>query len=181
MQETQSWRFNAGSIPGSGRSPGAGNGNPLQYSCMKNPMDRGAWQATVQAVIKNQTWLSTHIHTLNVKRAFPCPFKTQHSGWGSPSHVVTEDPASSQLLAQPSSTSSSGDTRVQAWPWLSPASPQHMARIEEAAKHAAGGLGEGGCGLRRPLADADCYQKGSRRRRILDHFLRTEKDANWKN
>ena len=36
-----------GSIPGSGRSPGAGNGNPLQYSCLENPMDRGAWQATV--------------------------------------------------------------------------------------------------------------------------------------
>ena len=35
------------SIPGSGRSPGAGNGSPLQYSCLKNPMDRGAWQATV--------------------------------------------------------------------------------------------------------------------------------------
>ena len=36
-----------GSIPGSGRSPGEGNGNPLQYSCLENPMDRGAWQATV--------------------------------------------------------------------------------------------------------------------------------------
>jgi len=37
----------AGSIPGWGRSPGEGNGNPLQYSCLENPMDRGAWQATV--------------------------------------------------------------------------------------------------------------------------------------
>ena len=36
-----------GSIPGSGRPPGEGNGNPLQYSCLENPMDRGAWQATV--------------------------------------------------------------------------------------------------------------------------------------
>jgi len=36
-----------GSSPGSGRSPGEGNGNPLQYSCLENPMDRGAWQATV--------------------------------------------------------------------------------------------------------------------------------------
>ena len=35
-----------GSIPGSGRSPGGGNGNPLQYSCLGNPMDRGAWQAS---------------------------------------------------------------------------------------------------------------------------------------
>ena len=38
-----------GSIPGSGRSPGEGNGNPLQYSCLGNPMDRGTWQATVYA------------------------------------------------------------------------------------------------------------------------------------
>ena len=37
----------AGSIPGWGRSPGGGNSNPLQYSCLENPMDRGAWQATV--------------------------------------------------------------------------------------------------------------------------------------
>ena len=37
----------SGSIPGSGRSPGEGNGNPLQYSCLGNPMDNGAWQATV--------------------------------------------------------------------------------------------------------------------------------------
>ena len=40
-----------GSIPGSGRSPGGGNGNPLQYSCLDNPMDRGAWRATVQEVM----------------------------------------------------------------------------------------------------------------------------------
>ena len=40
------------SIPGSGRSPGVGNGNPLQYSCLGNPMDRGAWRATVHGVTK---------------------------------------------------------------------------------------------------------------------------------
>ena len=44
-----------GSIPGSGRSPGGGNGDSLQYSCMGNPMDRGAWQATVHGVAKSQT------------------------------------------------------------------------------------------------------------------------------
>ena len=43
----------AGSIPGSGTS-GEGNGNPLQYSCLKNPMDRGAWWATIQRVTENQ-------------------------------------------------------------------------------------------------------------------------------
>ena len=47
-----------GLIPGSGRSPGEGNGNPLQYSCLENPMDGGAWQATVHGVAKSQTQLS---------------------------------------------------------------------------------------------------------------------------
>ena len=47
-----------GSIPGSGRSPGEGNGNPLQYSCLGNPMDRGAWQSTVHGVSESQTQLS---------------------------------------------------------------------------------------------------------------------------
>ena len=54
-----------GSIPGSGRSPGEGNGNPLHYSCPENSMDRGAWWATVHGVAKSQTHLShnTHTHT----------------------------------------------------------------------------------------------------------------------
>ena len=44
-----------GSIPGSGRSPGEGNGNPLQYSCLENPTDGGAWWATVHGVAKSCT------------------------------------------------------------------------------------------------------------------------------
>ena len=48
----------AGLIPGSGRYPGERNGSPCQYSCLKNPMDRGAWQATVHGVAKSQTQLS---------------------------------------------------------------------------------------------------------------------------
>ena len=47
-----------GSIPGSGRSSGEGNGKPLQYSCLKNPMDRGACQATVCGFVNSQTQLS---------------------------------------------------------------------------------------------------------------------------
>ena len=47
-----------GSIPGSGRSPGEGNGNPLQYSCLENPMEEGAWWATVHRVAKSRTRLS---------------------------------------------------------------------------------------------------------------------------
>ena len=53
------------SIPGSGRSPGAGHSNPLQYSCLENPTDRGAWTATVHEVTKSQTLLKqlgTHTH-----------------------------------------------------------------------------------------------------------------------
>ena len=53
-----------GSIPGSGRSPGEGNGSPLQCSCLENPMDRGYWQTTVHGVSKSQTQLSNgaYIH-----------------------------------------------------------------------------------------------------------------------
>ena len=47
-----------GSILGSGRSPGGGHGNPLQYSSLENPMDRGAWRATVHGVAESQTQLS---------------------------------------------------------------------------------------------------------------------------
>ena len=48
---------NVGLIPGLERYPGEGNGNPAQYSCLENPMDRGAWQATVHGVAKSQTQL----------------------------------------------------------------------------------------------------------------------------
>ena len=44
-----------GSVPGSGRSPGGGHGNPLQHSCLENPMDRGAWRAIVHRVTKSPT------------------------------------------------------------------------------------------------------------------------------
>ena len=52
----------AGLIPGSGRSPGEGNGNPLQYSCLENSIDRGAWQATVHGVTESQTQLNMNTH-----------------------------------------------------------------------------------------------------------------------
>ena len=55
-----------GSVPGLGRSPGGGHGNPLQYSCLENPIDRGSWWATVHRVAKSQTQLkqlSTHAQT----------------------------------------------------------------------------------------------------------------------
>ena len=63
-----------GSMPGSGRSPGEGNGNPLQYSGLENSMDRGAWQATVHGVAKSQTRQSDftftfHFHALEKEMA----------------------------------------------------------------------------------------------------------------
>ena len=61
-----------GSVPGSGRSPGEGNGNPLQYSCLENFMDRGAWLATVHGVTRSQTQLSTE------SRISPLPLPWAH-------------------------------------------------------------------------------------------------------
>ena len=59
----------AGSIPGSRRSPGGGSGNPLQCSCLENSMDRGAWWATVHGVAKSQTRLKQfNTHTRTVAR-----------------------------------------------------------------------------------------------------------------
>ena len=60
-----------GFIPGSGRSPGEGDDNPLQYSCLENSMDRGAWQSAVHGVAKSQTWLSNNTHPEYI---FPCYF-----------------------------------------------------------------------------------------------------------
>ena len=51
-----------GSIPGLGRSPEGGNGNPFQYSCLKNPKDRGAWEATVHWITKSRTHWATNFH-----------------------------------------------------------------------------------------------------------------------
>ena len=54
-KESASKAGDSSSIPGSGRSPGEGNGKPLQYSCLENPMDRGAWQVTIHGVAKSWT------------------------------------------------------------------------------------------------------------------------------
>ena len=61
------------SLPGSGRSPGRGHSNPFQYSCLENPMDRGAWWATVHGVTKSQTWLkwlSMYTHCSEETKSF---------------------------------------------------------------------------------------------------------------
>ena len=61
-----------GSIPGSGRSPEEGDGNPLQYSCLENPKDREAWWATIQGVTESPAWLRVHAEQLK------CPYRVEN-------------------------------------------------------------------------------------------------------
>ena len=60
-----------GSIPGLGRSPGEGNGNPLQNFCLENPTDRGAWWAAVHGVTKSRTQLKRLSSSIHIQRSFP--------------------------------------------------------------------------------------------------------------
>ena len=141
-----------GSIPGWGRSPRWGNGNPLQSSCLGNPMDRGAWRATVHGVSKSQTLLSnwacvcvcahTHTHTHytmcphggpDKTRASEFIFKVQTWSSSSKSPYLSQCYAlSSKVPSRPSDSSlthlpPSGCHRFQS-PWitsLTPASPLH--------------------------------------------------------
>ena len=71
-----------GSIPGSGRPPGEGNGNPLQYCCLENPIDRDAWWATVHGIAKSRTQLSNFTFSISflsihksIKYTYLCMYK----------------------------------------------------------------------------------------------------------
>ena len=79
-----------GSIPGSGRTPGEGNGTPLQYSCLENPMDRGAWQATDHGVTKSQTRLNIYVQTCKTN-------SVQYNGLQSKVSCFAEDPGCHML------------------------------------------------------------------------------------
>ena len=70
----------AGSMPGLGRTPGGGHGNPLQYFCLENPMEREAWWATVYGITKSQTGLSMHAHKLNQVLISLSPVKDAETG-----------------------------------------------------------------------------------------------------
>ena len=83
MQEAKKKKKNADSIPRLGRSFGGGNGNPLQYSCLENSVDRKAWWATVHGTAKNQTQLSTHashIRTAVIIIKIPALYKVPATG-----------------------------------------------------------------------------------------------------
>ena len=84
-----------GSIPGSGRSPGGGHGNPLQYSCLENPVDRGAWQAAVHGAAKSQTRLERLNSSMCVCHvcARPPPFVSEWISDVLPSHGSPKVPS----------------------------------------------------------------------------------------
>ena len=83
MRETLVWSL--GPIPGLGSSPGEGNGNPLQYSYLENPMDWGAWWAAVHGVTKNRTWLSDFTYLLNLPLLY---LKMEEGVWGKQSRKL---------------------------------------------------------------------------------------------
>ena len=70
-----------GSIPGLGRSPGEGNSNPLQYSCLVNSMESKAWQATFYVVAKSWTWLNTHTPLLRRQTVYVTCFQRLTLAW----------------------------------------------------------------------------------------------------
>ena len=86
-----------GSIPGLGRSPGEGNGKPLQYSCLENPMDGGAWWATVHGVSKSRTWLNDFTFTHSSILAWRIPWIEERGGLQSLGHKELE---TTERLAQ---------------------------------------------------------------------------------
>ena len=77
-----------GSIPRLGRSPGEGNGNPLQYSFLENPMDRGAWQTTEHGVAKSWTWQSNWVHT-HIYTHTPCKKLLFLLDYSTDAHIVS--------------------------------------------------------------------------------------------
>ena len=97
-----------GSIPGSGRSPGEGNDNPLQCSCLENPMDRGAWQATVHGVAKRRTRLSDFTFTFSEEELNTYSNKYGHNRASRVALVVKNPPANAEDVRKAGSIPGSG-------------------------------------------------------------------------
>ena len=91
------------SVPAWGRPPGGGNSNPLQYSCLGNPMDRGAWQATVRGVSKSQTRLSRHTRYFWGLLSLP-PSNIWIPNMIYNRYLVTSVPSLSSVTSPPNST-----------------------------------------------------------------------------
>ena len=81
-----------GSIPGSGRAPGEGNGNPLQYSCLENPMEGGAWWATVHGTAKSCTWLSERLQFMRRGVKGAASYETDISVKNYCKHIAPQPP-----------------------------------------------------------------------------------------
>ena len=99
--------YNAGDlglIPGSRRSPGEGNGNPLQYSCLENPMDRGAWWATVHRVTRSWTWLWNFILSVGLCSAGMAFLSLHSNGYIFPFLLCFSLVFFSQLFVRPPQT-----------------------------------------------------------------------------
>ena len=112
----------AGSIPASGRFLG-GPANPLQYSCLKNLMDRGAWWAAVHVVTRNRTWLSVWVHTrtytkqiMNEKLLHGSGSSTQCSGKSRKSAVWLQTANSLRCIVQTNTTLSSNYSPIRGFP-----------------------------------------------------------------
>ena len=110
-------------IPGSGRSPGGGNGNPLQYSWLENRMDRGVWWATVHGVAKNQTQSSTHASKLSL-------MFVKSLAWGGKCMLLLSRFSHVRLCATPKMAAyqdplSLGFSRQEHWSGLPFPSPMH--------------------------------------------------------
>ena len=92
----------AGSIPGSGRSPEGGHGNPLQYSCLENPTDRGSWWATVHGVTQSQTRLKRFsIALLSLRRYLYISSSAKIDGLPQQRNIQFSSPHSKQRLLSP--------------------------------------------------------------------------------
>ena len=124
------------SIPGSGRSHGEGNGNPLQYSCLENSMDGGAWWATVHGVAQSRTWLSDFTLNLNTWdfECFNCfRFKHISSFYLLFSHSVMFDffivPRDCSLPS--SSVHGISEAKILEWVWVAMPSSRGSSQLRD--------------------------------------------------
>ena len=111
-----------GSIPGWGRSPGGGHGNPLQYSCLENPIDRGAWHATVHRIAKSQTQLKRLSTDLRPRGHLPAPSSS------SPGCSVAVSSLGHQVRSPGTSLTFPSSSTVAIWPFLLPPTTVSLAR-----------------------------------------------------
>ena len=115
-KETACSAGDQGSIPGLGRSPGGGHGNPLQHSCLGNPTNRGAWQATVHRVAKSQTHLNTEHpcrHVVSIVNSTAMNTGVHASFWAIFFSLLSAQPAA--MIINKSLTVMPGNKQPETW------------------------------------------------------------------